>query len=45
MKAAESLKWEFNGTTKDMKLVVEDIETAVDHLPKLAAKVEKGGIK
>ncbi|KAI9852456.1 MAG: hypothetical protein M1824_001910 [Vezdaea acicularis] len=42
VKAANSLKWELNGTTKDVKSLLEDVEVAINKAPGLAVKVEKG---
>lgn len=44
-RAAKCLKWELNGTTQNVQGQLAKIETALDKIPELAGKVEKGAVK
>ena len=44
-RVAKKISWTFNGTTQDMNAALAGIEQALDVIPQLAQKVEKGIIK
>ena len=44
-RAAKKLTWTFNGTTQDINTALTGLQQALDAVPELAQKVEKGVIK
>jgi len=41
----EKITWTFNGTTQDINAALTGLQQALDAVPELAQKVEKGVIK